>query len=105
MWPRSHCRLQYSRVSRKISSWVMVQAIDAIGIASTNSQTSCRTMGMEQIRCADWLEVWLGTLISLGGSFPAKRFKEGFTGGIQLLLQTPGAIAVAASPGFRTVLV
>jgi hypothetical protein len=39
--------------------WVMVQAIDAIGMASTNSQTSCRTIGMEQIRCAGWLGVWL----------------------------------------------
>src|SRR6266446_2455682 len=57
--PGSHWRLQYSRVSRKISSWVMVQAIDAIGMASTNSQTSCRTIGMEQIRCAGWLGVWL----------------------------------------------
>ena len=44
----------------KDSSWVMVQAIDAIGMASTNSQTSCRTMDMEQFRCAEWLEVWLG---------------------------------------------
>ena len=28
-------------------------------LASTNSQTSCRTIGMEQIRCAGWLGVWL----------------------------------------------
>ena len=44
-------------------------------------------------------------LIARPSDFAAKRFNEGCSGGIQLLLQTAGAIAVAASPWFRAVLV
>lgn len=36
---------QNSRGSRKISSWVMVQATQAIGIASTKSQMICSDRG------------------------------------------------------------
>ena len=44
-------------------------------------------------------------LIAWRSDFAAQRFKEGFAGGVQLLLQAAGAVAVAASPALRAVLV
>src|ERR1041385_6529129 len=38
-------RTQYSRGSRKTSSWVTVQAMQAMGIASAKSHTSCSVRG------------------------------------------------------------
>ena len=46
-----------------------------------------------------------GRLITSRGNGAPKSFNEGFASGIQFLLQTAGAIAIAASPRFGAILV
>jgi hypothetical protein len=46
--------MKNSRGSRKISSWVTVQAIHAIGMANKNNQAICVDIGIMQLQHANY---------------------------------------------------